>query len=211
MTIKTLRERMEIWNDLLKDAPPEMSVSAEEAAIFLCVSEKTIARMRQNATGPKYIQPQTSTGSKARNQKVTYKIKDLNAWQHIHSHDSTVGVLVDRGILSFDSMVDLLEPNQPFWIKTVQTEIKTGLNKRGITKATEQIMGHLRCASLKLSKQLLADPNVRLKNISLDEAMKRSWSDPEARNPFHNEYVAVLQNSISQSNAQQESAELRSV
>ena len=53
--------------------------SAGLAAIFLGISEKTLARHRQNGDGPVYIQ-YPSSGSTSRNQKVNYKMRDLREW-----------------------------------------------------------------------------------------------------------------------------------
>lgn len=210
MAIKPLRERVELWKDLgiEGDIPEGVTLTNEEASIYLGIGEKTLARMRADKTGPTYIQPQTKTGSKARNQKVFYKVKALKAWQKQHEHDSTIDVLIDRGILVFDSLADLMKP-QPFFVRTVQTKTKSGLDKRTTTKVSQIIVGHLLCVSKKVLRECLTDrENVRLVEVSLDEAMAERWANAKARKPFHNEYCKLLTKRLDQSNAQQERAEL---
>ena len=206
MAIKTLRERAEIFNDLV-ELHDEMPVTIEEASIFIGIGEKTMARMRQNGTGPTYQQAETKEGTKARNQKVFYKMKHLRAWSKQQEHDSTMGVLLDRGVLTFNSMSDLLRP-EPFFIRTVSISTKSGLNKRQGTMKMQQIIGHLQCVTKTVLNQSVADPDVQLENLSLDEAMKELWADPKAMKPFHKAYVAVLQSSIYQASSLLEAAEL---
>ena len=90
----------------------DATISAGVAAIFLGISEKTLARLRQNGDGPPYIQ-YPATGSTARNQKVYYKMRDLREWQYKHAVKSTMDAAVRRG-LAFMRVSDLVIP-QPFW------------------------------------------------------------------------------------------------
>lgn len=80
--------------------------SAGLAAIFLGISEKTLARHCQNGDGPVYIQ-YPSSGSTSRNQKVNYKMRDLREWQNRHLVKSTMDAGVLRG-LAFMRVNDLV-------------------------------------------------------------------------------------------------------
>ncbi|WP_370645824.1 helix-turn-helix transcriptional regulator [Corynebacterium sp. ACRQP] len=53
------------------DAVPVYAVNTEDAASFVGLSVKTLANMRSDGTGPKYLK----VGS-----KVLYRVRDLENW-----------------------------------------------------------------------------------------------------------------------------------
>lgn len=100
--------------DKLSNLPDTMMVDNEHAAIYLGISIKSLARYRMNGSGPSYHQYPLE-GSRARNQKVYYKMGDLRDWRESHKVRSTVEAATKRG-LCFATVNDL-ERVEPFWIQ----------------------------------------------------------------------------------------------
>lgn len=100
--------------DKLSNLPDNMMVDNEHAAIYLGISIKSLARYRMNGSGPSYHQYPLE-GSKARNQKVYYKMGDLRDWRNSHKVNSTIDAATKRG-LCFATVNDI-ERVEPFWIQ----------------------------------------------------------------------------------------------
>ena len=100
--------------DKLSNLPDNMMVDNEHAAIYLGISIKSLARYRMNGSGPSYHQYPLE-GSKARNQKVYYKMGDLRDWRESHKVKSTIEAATKRG-LCFTTVNDI-ERVEPFWIQ----------------------------------------------------------------------------------------------
>lgn len=99
--------------DKLANLSDDAAVEASFAALYLGISTNTLARYRQRGEGPPYFQYPTM-GSKARNQKITYKMQDLRVWRDSFKIKSTMDAAVRRG-MAFGRVNDLLSP-QPFWL-----------------------------------------------------------------------------------------------
>ena len=96
MDILTNSEVVEIMNRVC-GLDDDAIISAPLAAIYLGVSEKTLARLRQQGDGPPYIQ-YPGDGSRARNQKINYRKGTLKSWRDAHEVGSTLQAATVRGI-----------------------------------------------------------------------------------------------------------------
>lgn len=100
---------------LLNRLPEDTALTSSEAAVFLRMSLRSLERMRspQSPTkGPRYQQP-SGLGSKGANQRITYLIKDLKAWQASITVSDNVEAAVRKGQL-FRTLADLTD-QVPFW------------------------------------------------------------------------------------------------
>lgn len=206
--VEKLREAVETAK-LFEALPDDKAISAELAALYLNVSEKTLSRLRGNSDGPEYEQVVTDKDSKALNQKINYAMGVLRRYRKSITVKSTLDAADKRGC-TFATIPDLLR-DEPYWIQTIHSKAKGGMGRGTVTKSKEMIVGHVQTVSDKQFKKLLNDPNANVRWMSLDEAMSRPWADEEARQPFHNTYVGVLKDSIKKSKDQQEAATLRAL
>lgn len=100
---------------ILSGLPGDVAVTTEEAAVLLRVSPSTLAKMRMPnhpVKGPPYIQA-GDKGTTGANQKVTYLIDDLKAWQRANRVTDTQAAAVRKGQL-FCTITDLAE-ERPYW------------------------------------------------------------------------------------------------
>lgn len=101
---------------ILSALPGDVAVTTEEAAVLLRVSPSTLAKMRMPnhpVKGPPYIQA-GEKGTTGANQKVTYLIDDLKAWQRANRVTDTQAAAVRKGQL-FCTITDLAE-ERPYWV-----------------------------------------------------------------------------------------------
>jgi len=101
---------------ILSGLPGDVAVTTEEAAVLLRVSPSTLAKMRMPnhpVKGPPYIQA-GEKGTTGANQKVTYLIDDLKAWQRANRVTDTQAAAVRKGQL-FATLLDLAE-ERPYWV-----------------------------------------------------------------------------------------------
>lgn len=134
-------------------------ISPAFAAIYLGVSEKTLSRYRQTKSGPPYTQYPVD-GSRSRNQKVNYVMRDLRAWRGKHKVSSTMEAAVLRG-MAFVTM-SAMRSEQPFFIEH------------------GQVLRHALQSSKKQFSALLRK-NTHLVWMSWDTALKLPWAP---RNPW---------------------------
>ena len=159
----------------ISNIPDEVSVSAEVAALFLGISLKSLARLRQSNDGPPYTQyPQA--GSKARNQRVNYIMRSLREWRNKHIVTSTMNAAVRRG-MAFSRVNDLVIP-QPFW------------SSRG------EIINHAFCLTIEEFATYLNDPDASLLWIKWSTALSQNWKINAIREPFHSAYLRLLSDLI---------------
>lgn len=95
--------------DALGRMPDESILDPALAALYLRVSEPTLARLRSEGGGPDYSQPKEG----GRNAKVSYQMGELRRWHRSGKVSSTMEAAKNRG-LCFSSLIDLATP-QPFW------------------------------------------------------------------------------------------------
>ncbi len=203
-TIETIRKQVEIW-EAFKGLPDDSVVRADLAAIFLGISKKTLAKLRQEGDGPPYIQI-SAEGSTARNQLVNYVLGKLRVYRASKEVDSSIHAAKVRG-LTFSSLNDLLE-EQPFWQRTTVSMVKGGMGRGMVEKERTTIVGHVQTVSDSDFESLLHEPKAEVIWLSLADAMDRELSLSEARQPFHRAYIKVLEGMIEGSNRQQEVADL---
>jgi len=203
-TIETIRKSSEIW-EALQAMPDEAIVRADRAAIYLGVSKKTLARLRQNGDGPPYIQV-VAEGSDARNQIVNYPMGELRAYRKSKLVTSTIHAAELRG-MTFSTINDLLE-EQPYWQTIIYRDSRVGMGRAA--KSYPYIIGHLLTVSDNDFLSLFHDENAEVVWMSLQDVLNERWIDAESRAPFHRAYTELLQGWIEQSNAKQEAAELMS-
>lgn len=155
--------------------PDSAILSAEHAALFLGISAKTLARLRQAGDGPAYIQyPQS--GTKARNQRVNYTMNGLKIWRDKHTVISTMDAAVKRG-LAFASISDLITP-QPFWV------------------INNQVTNHVFCSTPEQFRENLNNPEATVSFMTWDAALGKQWINNQAREPFFNSYTKLLKGLI---------------
>jgi hypothetical protein len=155
--------------------PDEAILSAELAAIFLGVSTKTLASLRQAGDGPAYTQYPKS-GSKARNQRVNYIFGNLRKWRDAQVVESTMDAAVKRG-LAFLSISDLITP-QPFWI------------------INNLVTNHVFCSTTEQFRENLHNPEATVNFMTWNTALGNQWVNNQAREPFFNSYTKLLKGLI---------------
>lgn len=159
----------------ISSLPDDATLSTELAALFLCISPKTLARLRQSNDGPPYTQyPQA--GSKARNQRVHYIMRNLREWRNKQTIRSTMDAAVRRG-MAFSRVNDLILP-QPFW--TLEGEI----------------INHAFCLTIEEFVACFNNPNASLVWIKWSAALSHNWRNNAIREPFHSAYLRLLSNLI---------------
>ena len=167
---QNLLEHLQIVS-AISNTPDEVSVSAEIAALFLGISPKSLARLRQSKDGPPYTQyPQA--GSKARNQRVNYIMRNLREWRNKQIVFSTIDAAVRRG-MAFSRVNDLVIP-QPFW------------------SSDDEIINHAFCLNIEEFIANLNDPNASLVWIKWSAALSQNWKNNAIREPFHSAYLSLL-------------------
>lgn len=170
--------QLEVINAIANMAD-DATISAGVAAIFLGISEKTLARHRQNGDGPPYTQYPV-TGSTARNQKVNYKMRDLREWQYRHIVKSAMDAAVRRG-LAFQRVNDLVIP-APFW------------------SIGDKIINHAFCVSLEDFATYLNKPGADIIWVKWSKALSGQWGNDALREPYHSKYVKLLSGLIAEAN-----------
>lgn len=111
----------EIINHFLAiyERPDEALLTTAEAALFLNASERTIARWRQEGSGPAFIKfPQSTSSMK---QKVLYQLSDLRQFIQNSKVKSNIEVAVKAG-LAFINLESLIEEH-PFFIDRSSNKI----------------------------------------------------------------------------------------
>lgn len=88
----------EIWKSF-EGLSGEAVIPAEMAAVYLGVSEKTLARMRCSGDGPPYIQHRTNSKTKARNQKISYQLSDVREYRLSQKVRNTLQAAKVRGLV----------------------------------------------------------------------------------------------------------------
>ncbi len=155
----------------MPDATP---VDSELAAVYLCVSSATLKRMRSEGTGPKYQQPQTISGTTARNQKIVYLMGELKRWLAEQTTASTMNAAELRGTM-FATLQSLGIP-EPFWI--------------GQHKGMEAILGHV--LATPLTVELKSGKTAHIEWIVWPEALRMGWSNGVQRKVFEERYIKLL-------------------
>lgn len=102
-------EYLEI-KDRISKMDDDATIGPDIAAVYLDMSEKTLATHRQKGCGPEYIQPKTTA---ARNQSVSYKMRSLRDWQKENSFKSSMEAAGARGLCR--EIGDLFG-NRSFWL-----------------------------------------------------------------------------------------------
>lgn len=167
-------ERIKALNNIAS-LHDDASVSAKEAADFLGISESTLARLRQKGSGPVYAQ-YPETGSKARNQKVAYVMRDVRGWRDSLKVGSSMAAAKQRG-LTFASIADLTR-EEPFWVR-----------EEGSDKG---LVAHARTVTAKRYRELWLDDSASIEWMSIDDALQERWLDLEQRALFDDAYADVV-------------------
>lgn len=167
----------------MPDATP---IDSELAAVYLCTSSATLKRMRSEGTGPKYQQPQTISGTTARNQKIVYLMGELKRWLAEQTTASTMNAAELRGTM-FATLQGLGTP-EPFWI--------------GQHKGMEAILGHV--LATPLTEELKSGKTAHIEWIDWPGALRMGWSDGVQRKVFEGRYIKLLTEAFQAVNAGRE-------
>lgn len=169
--------------DALGRMPDESILEPALAALYLRVSEQTLARLRSEGGGPDYSQPKGG----GRNAKVSYRMAELRRWHRSGEVSSTMEAAKSRG-LTFASLMDLAIP-QPFW----QT-------------SSGQLDSHALIGSAFRFDEKAAV--LEIVWLTVIEAMGQPWLDSTIRTHFQDAYSETLSNEAGRSRAVQEEFEL---
>ena len=160
----------------------DVTIGADYAALYLDMSEKTLANHRQKGVGPDYIQPKTSV---ARNQGVSYKLRALRAWQSLHTFKSPMEAAGARGLCR---QIENLFEEHPFWVDSEGNFIDS--------------------VSEESTRELVeSGTDAQMRDVSLQEALGMNWANSgrklslldEVRSAFdawHSEVNASTQSSM---------------
>ena len=180
---KTLNpiELLQLKNAISK-MDDDVTIGADYAALYLDMSEKTLANHRQKGVGPDYIQPKTSG---ARNQGVSYKMRSLRTWQMHHTFKSPMEAAGARGLCR---QIGNLFEEHPFWVDSAGNFIDN--------------------VSEESTRELVeSGTDAQIRDVSLQEALGMNWANSgrklalldEVRSAFdvwHSEVNASTQSSI---------------
>lgn len=171
--------------DALGRLPDDSILEPALAALYLRVSEPTLARLRSEGGGPDYSQPKEG----GRNTKVSYQMGELRRWHRSGKVSSTMEAAKSRG-LCFASLMDLAIP-QPFW---------------------QSLSGQLDSPALIGSPSRFDEKAAVFEIVwlSVIEAMGQPWSDVNVRAQFQDAYSGLLRDEAGRSRAIQEEFELLS-
>lgn len=173
----------------LSQMPDATPIEADLAAVYLCNSPATLKRMRAEGTGPKYQQPQTNSGTTARNQKITYLMGELKRWLNGQSTSSTMHAAELRGTM-FATLQDL-GTLEPFWI--------------GQHKGVEVILGHV--LANPLTPSLISDGEAHIEWLDWGAALSLPWTHKEQRALFEEPFKLLLKNALDAAHAGFETGE----
>lgn len=151
--------------------PDDAVIDTGLAALFLGVSEKTLARYRQNDTSPPYIQYPLAN-STARNQKIKYKMGDLRVWRGQHSVNSTMDAAVKRG-MAFCTISDV-NIAQPFWTNN------------------GEIINHALASDKETFTQLLNNSENKIIWLNWQNALENPWQIGDNKENFLDDYKSLL-------------------
>ncbi len=101
--------------ELLHRLPDDAALLPAEAAVFIRYSPRTLERWRSpesGVKGPKF-QQSGGPGAKGTNQKITYLIRDLKAWQESVTVSDNIEAAIRKGQL-FVTLADIVE-ERAFW------------------------------------------------------------------------------------------------
>lgn len=202
--LRSLDEAWRIFDGLGADT----AIPTELAAVFLGISERTLARLRASGDGPPYLQyPDAETVR--RNQRVNYILSDLRAWRAKQRVSSTMEAATARG-LTFATRASVFDETQPFWAQ----RMLGGERPRGAPEgATLVILAHALVAPEDWSREWLAAavdpaPAVEIVHLTLSQALCEAWDRSADRLPFHRAYVAALKHEMQADLSRQEVIEL---
>ena len=169
--------------------PDDTLLTTDEAAIFLRQGKRTLEQWRQGAAGPRYRQGGVE-GAKGVNQKVTYKLGDLKAWNDGNAVSSNIEAAIRKGQLSAFSTLGQAFDEHPFW-----------MSKNGLLGL---------CASDSGAEFLEKLGKLEVVWLSIDEALSLDW-DAQAGGTMLNlasEYRSILKEQAARLDSVIEKAEL---
>ena len=159
-------EYLEI-KDRISKMDDDTTIGPDIAAVYLDMSEKTLATHRQKGCGPEYIQPKTTA---ARNQSVSYKMRSLRDWQKQNSFKSSIEAAGARGLCR--EIGDLFG-NRSFWIDD---------DGRMLDIVSEESAREL----------VEADISAKPMETNLADALRRRWGNSRVHKALFDQAEAVL-------------------
>ena len=165
-----LLKHAEIAN-IIAQLNDEVVIDVELAALYFGISDKTLAKYRQDGSGPPYYQ-YPLVNSKARNQKVYYKMGDLKVWREQNKISSTMDAATRRG-MAFCTLSDVTIA-LPFWI------------------SNDIILDHALDSSAETFTQRLKNSENSIIWLNWQNALENTWQSAEIKNKFLSPYAALL-------------------
>lgn len=160
--------------DRISRLPDDATVSNDMASTYLGISNSSLSIMRQRGEGPSYIQ-YPSSGSKARNQKVLYKMGDVREWMNSKKVSSTMEAAEIRG-MAFSSIQNMHNP-EPFFILD-------GL-----------ILNHATDLSQQEFIEHLSD-GADIRTMPIHDALQYKWKNPELLSKHIEHVKKVFDNTV---------------
>jgi len=201
LELAQLQHEIRIQKDL-DEAPDNKLVGAKWAMIYLGVkNKKTLQRMVSSGKLEEVgfndhgeIDKKTGEQNQGKNYDKRFEMGTLR--KYIKGHRQ-----IRKGALTvkvpdhayFATIPNLFEPH-PFWIQTITSERKYGLDRRAIK--TQVVIGHLLTLNHERFQECVQDLDTDLCDLTLDEAMRLSWASQTERQPFQDSYIRVLRQSI---------------
>lgn len=101
IAIAKARNELAAFND-------DTAIEEDLAALYLCISPKTLGELRSGGGGPVFIKPRALKAA-GRNQPVSYAMGELRKWRESMSAGSNLEVARLQGLVGWVSGVE------PFW------------------------------------------------------------------------------------------------
>jgi hypothetical protein len=172
-TLNELNERLKIaaQRDAIAIFNDDTSIEEDLAALYLCVSTKTLGEMRGNGGGPVFVKPQQPKAT-GRNQPVSYVMKELRIWREQMSASSNLQIAHRQGLVSWTSV------EEPFWLSQSEQIINSAIDQNQSDWADRFIDA--------LTNKIL------VRWMTPQRALELVWQNPDIHNKFAAEFISVL-------------------
>jgi hypothetical protein len=174
--------------DRLARLPDDATISNDMGALYLGISSSSLSVMRQKGEGPDYIQYPTA-GSKARNQKVIYRMGDVRSWRNSKKVSSTMEAAEIRG-MAF-STIGHMSIHEPFFVlDSIIQNHATDLTQQEFIDAINS--------------------GADVQNITINDVLQYKWDNTELQEKYINQAKVVFDNAINNYNKALQASQLES-
>jgi hypothetical protein len=164
LKIAAQRDAIGIFND-------DTAIEEDLAALYLCVSSKTLGEWRGSGCGPVFVKPQQPKAT-GRNQPVSYVMKELRIWREQMSATSNLQIARRQGLVSWTSV------EEAFWLSQSEQIINSAIDQSESDWADRFVDA--------LTNKIL------VRWMTPQRALELTWEDPNRHNEFAAEFISVL-------------------